>query len=592
MKTVSAVHDRGERLSLQNRRRLSLTLVLALSAPFSHLAAAAPVTLPANIPTPGQVQSNLPTAPLPPQPRSSLPLTSTPPPTANAIPPGGPTVTVDKFVITGNSVFPDAVLQPELAMYLGKPLTLAELYTAADALTKYYQSRGYGLARATVPEQQLTNGSVTLQVVEGHIGKVGFEGTGRTHEAVLRRQGSALVTGDVYTDKAMDRAVLLINDLPGVQAQAVLEPGSEFGTADLTYKVLEDPEFSGQLSIDDYGRKDVGRWRFNAEFDAASLSGIGDKLIANVTHTEGNLLNFGGLTYSLPLGPPGGRITADYNQTEYRVSSAQFSALKVRGDSKNGGLSYLFPEERSRLENFYWGVGFQHESSNSEASGKPVSGSSINFLQLTSYYNITKENGTNAGLSGTFSTDGSKNFGNDSSAERARLELDGNYATPFAADANGSNRWTFIARATGEWSPDPLNDTDKYSLGGPDNVRGFLSAEVRGDSGLFASFEVQRNLAPDLPFTLGAYFDGGKVWEKKFDTPPAAGCIKTKTNPCTTATTPGLAVTLSSVGTEMTFQSSDKRWQSRIEWAYPVGGYKPSDGDEGGRLWVTFGMNF
>jgi hypothetical protein len=53
----------------------------------------------------------------------------------------------------------------------------------------------------------------------------------------------------------------------------------------------------------------------------------------------------------------------------------------------------------------------------------------------------------------------------------------------------------------------------------------------------------------------------------------------------------GDAEGISSVGTEFIFQSTDKRWESRLEWAYAVG-RKPSDGNSGGHIWATFGMNF
>ncbi|MGH9551320.1 MAG: POTRA domain-containing protein, partial [Terriglobales bacterium] len=129
-----------------------VSVVLALSvldiAVPSGARAAAPT--PADAPTPGQIQSTLPIAP--PQPQfKSAPLTATPPPSAPAdIAPGGPTVVAQRFVIEGNSVYSDAVLQPLIADWLNKPLTLAELYQVADVLTKYYQSHGYLVARATV----------------------------------------------------------------------------------------------------------------------------------------------------------------------------------------------------------------------------------------------------------------------------------------------------------------------------------------------------------------------------------------------------------------------------------------------------------
>jgi hemolysin activation/secretion protein len=547
--------------------------------------AATPASVTPAAPTPGQIESTLPTQPALPQIKSA-PHTTTPPPAATEVAPGGPTVTVTAFDITGNTVLDESDLQAQVASYVGKDLTLAELYKVADVLTRYYQAHGYGIARATLPQQRLSGGHVIIQIVEGRIGSISVEGNTRTRTGTVLKQASAVRSGDIYTDSAMDRAALLVNDLPAVQAQAVLAPGADFGTTDLTYKVTEDPEYSGQLSLDDYGRADVGRWRLNAEAYVNSLTGNGDRLTADLTHTEGNLLNFGGLDYSLPLGTPGGRLNAGYNQSEYQVAGS-FSKLGLSGSSKNANLGYQFPAIRSHADSLYWGIGFQHESGESDAKGKFVTESNLNLAQLTGFYTASHDDGSSYNLSGSFASNGEHNDGLRSYAERARIELDAGYGKPFAG------AWTFIARGAGEWSPDPLADTEKYSLGGPDSVRGFPSADVRGDSALFGSVEVQRSLAPAWPLALGWYVDAGKAWTKQFST-VAAGCKrdtdpKSKTfDPCIS---PQNAVGISSVGTEIIFQSPGKRWESRLEWAYAVG-RKPSDGDSGGHIWATFGMNF
>jgi len=538
------------------------------------------------------VQSTLPIAPAAPEFRSS-PLVNTPAPIAGEVASGGPTVTVTAFDIIGDTIFSPDVLQPLIASYVGKDLTLAGLYQAAAELTRFYQSHGYGLARVTLPEQQLNGGHVTLQVIEGHVGKISVESNTRTRSGVILKQGAAVQSGDVYTDAAMDRASLLVNDLPALQAQAVLQPGSDFGTTDIVYKVQEQPEYSGQISLDDYGRADVGRWRLNGEVDVASLTGSGDKLTADVTHTEGNLLNFGSLSYSLPLGPAGGRLNASYNQSYYRVGGPVFTALGLSGSSKNANLGYLYPEIRSHDENLYWGLGFEHEGGKSysepvvttkpKPGTKPpvstetlISESNLNLLQLTSFYTRSFDDGSSYSLNGSVAGNGRHNDGNRSGAERARVELDGSAMQPFG------EHWSFITKGTLVWSPDPLSDTEKYSLGGPDNARGFDSAEVRGDGGWFATAEVQRSFAPDLPFAVGGFVDAGRVTNKRFTTETVSGPRVTQ----------GDAIILSDVGAEIIFQSADKRWESRLEWAFAITGYKPSDGNSGGHLWATFGMNF
>jgi hemolysin activation/secretion protein len=513
----------------------------------------------------------------------NVPLTHAPPASSGKVPPGGPTVTVHHFVITGMSVFPEELLEAQVSPYLGRSFTLAELYQVADVITVYYQSRGYGIARATIPEQQFDQGTVTIQVVEGRIGTVSLDGVSRTRATVIQKQASELAPGMVYTDAAMDRSVLLVNDLPGLHAQAVLQPGSVFGTADVVYKLTDDPLFSGQLSVDDYGRADLGRWRFNVQTTVASLTGSGDDLTANLTHSQDNLLDFGGLTYMLPLGPPSGRLSFAYNQSEYRVGGPQFGALELSGHSKNAGVTYLYDVLRARDQNLYWGGGFSHQGSYSLAKGKPVSNGNLNVAELMLFYNSSRQDGGFSSLNASFSTNAHHNDGNTPTAEQAHFTLDATEVMRFGGS------WSLIARTGGAWSPDPLADVEKYSLGGPDSVRGLTSAEVRGDSGLFASLELQRAFAP---FAVGVFLDGGQVWSKKFTTPPAPGCVVSASNPCATATTPGSATVVNSAGAELLFQSRGGMWQGRVSWAWTFGDYKPSDGNSGGHIWASFGMNF
>jgi hemolysin activation/secretion protein len=586
--------------------RVSVAIALSVAdtaAGTGFAAVTAPsAALPPGAPTPGEIQSNLPTAPQTPNPKSA-PLTSAPPPVSTEVPSGGPTVTVTGFDISGNTVFDDATLQALVADYIGKDLTLAGLYNAAAVITRYYQDHGYGIARATVPQQALEGGRIKLQVLEGRIGAVHVEGNSHTRTGAILRQGSAVKGGDVYTDAAMERAALLVNDLPGLQSQAVLSPGTEFGTSDIAYKITEEPAYSGQLSVDDYGRPDIGRVRISGEVNVASPTGSGDRLSATVLHSEHDLLDFGALTYNLPVGSGGGRVTASYDQSRYHVTGA-FSALHLAGSGKDGSLSYLYPQRRSRYSSFYWGFGFQHESGVttitvpetvtdpvthkvvSREETVEVAASNLNVLQLTAFYSHGFDDNSDYYVSGSLSSNGRHDDGNDSRAERAKLEVDAGYQLPFGQS------WTFVTRGSSVWSPDPLSDTEKFSLGGPDNLRGYPSADVRGDAGFYGSLELQRSFAPELPVALGAFFDAGRVWSRHFDTPFTGTDPLTGQQVSGVSTTPPEVHTLESVGAELIYQSSDKRWESRLEWAYAVGYAKPSDGNTGGHIWATFGMNF
>src|SRR6266550_3667660 len=85
-------------------------------------------------------------------------------------------VLVKEIRITGTEAIRPAELQHIVAPYIGKESDLADLRKAADSITEEYRRRGYNLARAIVPEQDLSRGTVELRVLEGRVGKLTVQG--------------------------------------------------------------------------------------------------------------------------------------------------------------------------------------------------------------------------------------------------------------------------------------------------------------------------------------------------------------------------------------------------------------------------------
>jgi hemolysin activation/secretion protein len=212
----------------------------------------------------------------------------------------------------------------------------------------------------------------------------------------------------------------------------------------------------------------------------------------------------------------------------------------------------------------------------------------ITLLQLTMLYTRQYADQSYYTLNGSFWTNGKSNDGTLNDAEKAHFEFDGSYVKPFA------DRWDFIAQGALAYSVDPLVDSDKYSLGGPGNVRGFQSAEARGDKGVFGSLELQRAFTPSAKFPLswGFFVDSGKVWTKEVTVAGKLTIASAKTG-------------LTSLGTELQLLPSSTGWSSRLQFAWAVGGNRPSDdvstaklakgdlpADHGPHIWFTLAKSF
>jgi hemolysin activation/secretion protein len=506
------------------------------------------------------------------------------PTNAAGVAPGGPTFTVNSFTIEGNSVIPTDELQAQLSPYVGKTMTLSQLYDVADVLTRYYRSRGYGLAYVAPPAQKITTGNVRLQVVEGRIGNISIQGNDNTRTSVLAKRTAGLDKGEVYTDAAAERAALLMGDLPGVQSHVTISPGADAGTSDLLFNV-DERRYGGDVSVDDYGRDAIGRWRLNADAYIDSLTGSGDQLSGGITHSEGNLLNFGKLAYMFPTGAASS-LTTSFNRAFYHVGGPVFGALGIEGSTQTGGVNWQYAQVRTQEKSLFWSVGVTHNTAKSSAGPLTTVTTNITLLQLGMIYDRQWQDQSSFSLNGNLWTNGKSNSaGNLNDAEKFHFEFDGTWNKPFAES------WLFVGQGSVAYSPDTLVDADKYSLGGPGNVRGFQSAEARGDRGLFASGEVERGIwrsEGGYGVSWGWFLDTGKVWTKAVGLSPSS------------------STALSSVGTEFLLtppgaSNGPTGWNARLQLAWAIGSTRPSDDtpdrpvhdvDRGPHVWFTFGRAF
>ncbi len=527
--------------------------------------------------SPGQVQSTLPTQTQ--QPKSVLGPMGSAPANPAGVTPGGPAFKINSFSIDGNTVIPTDELQAQIASYVGKTLTLAQLYDVADVLTRYYRSKGYGLAYVAPPAQKLSGGNVRLQVVEGRIGDINVQGNSRTRSSVFQARATGLHSGDIYTDAAAERAVLLMNDLPGVSAHEVLSPGAQFGSSDVLFNV-DETGYTGDASVDDYGRSVIGRWRVNADAAINSLTGSGDQLAAGITHSEGNELNFGKLSYALPVVPAGAMLTTSYNRAEYHglfSSAPGGAATGFSGSTQNASLNWQDPVVRTTAKSVYWSAGLSYDNSRSETAATDSLTTNILLLQINRYYTRTWADQSTFSMSTTLWTNGkhydhSQGLNNNNvSAERGRFEADLAYQLPFG------EAWSWVNQFNAAYSVNTLTDADKFNLGGPGSVLGYQSAEERGDSGYFASSEIERGISfgKYMPMVWGLFLDTGKVWDK-------AGTLGVSGDDVRGISSGGLDLQL--------LPSSDKL-NARLQWAYAIG-RRPADGSGGGHIWFTLGMTF
>ena len=520
-------------------------------------------------PTPGGVEDSLRPRTLPPV-ETSPAVEAHPPPRREAVSPGGPRIPVRHFVFEGNTVYSDDELRAVVAELEGQALTLEEVYAAADVLTDFYLKNGYSVALVTVPAQQVADGTVRFEAIEGRISQLHLEGNARYRPAVLHSHLARVERGEILRFDHLERGVLLLNDLPGLLARSVIVPGEEYGTSTIRLNVEESP-WDARLALDNHGPESVGEWRTNADININSLAGIGDRLDLGVTLSENNLLRQGRIAWSRPIGSDGGRLGLSYSRAEYDVGG-DFVILGISGRSENARIQYSHPHLRSRRKNLYWNLAASHSRGRSVMDGVAdlLTDSTVNLLEVGLNHDVRLEHGTrNASLrlATNLRRNGTENDGTTrDGGVPLRLNLSGGGEHFF------DGGWSLAGRGELQLSADSLPDTAQIGIGGPHSVRGFIASRHRGDQGLLATAEVRRyRNRDDFMLVLRGFVDAGVIKRKR----PLAGQRRSDE--------------LASLGLGVSAVFNENI-NLDLSWAMPVVGRE--HGDERNRVWAILGMTF
>ena len=490
--------------------------------------ACAPIVTAATLPNAGQLLNEYQqTVPAEPQ--------STEPPPAFELPSqsqqpadSGLRVTLSAVRFTGDTALADAEnLQALVQPVVGKTLDHAGLQQIADALTRYLRGRGYVVARAYLPRQDLTDGVLVIALVQGRLesgrGRIEIGGTTRSsHERLREIASEALPEGEVLRAEDLERALLLINDQPGVTARSALERGAQTGTSRLVIDAKAGPLVTGGVSADNYGNRSTGVERINAQASLNDPLGIGDQLVLGASKTTGSEII--GANYSLPLTASGLRLQLGASYLNYDVDQERYRELDLRGKARTASIGLSYPLIRSRLQNLNVSAGYEHKRLEDRGLGINLRDRTLdNFtfaLTGNRFDDFAGGGVTDAGLSLTL----------------GELDLSGNredeYADSRSAGSNGrfekvnlrisrlqslgaGSDWNLFAGLSMQWADQNLDSAEKFLLGGPAGVRAYPVGEAAGDHGWLGTLELRRNIDVGIPqLTLQGlgFFDTGRIW--------------------------------------------------------------------------------
>lgn len=424
-------------------------------------------------------------------------------------------IPVRQFRIRGATAFSEAALQAVVADAVNHSLTLAELQALTARITRFYQARGYLLARAYLPPQEIREGVVEIAVQEGFLEQVVSEDSAGLAPGLREDLNAALMPGAPLERGALERAVLLNDTLPGIAATARLRAGEQPGGTVVTLETRTEARWMAELSADNHGDRYTGRNQSGLRLEWNNPSGHGDQLGLRLQGAgEGRL--YGRLGYDFALHGPW-RATASASSTRYELGE-EFRNLKADGRAETASLEVRYPLVL-------------------RATLRLQAVAATDYLQMVDRIGITGTERNKSLLDGRLglALQAADRWRGQSALSlqlsSGQLDIHDRDEQRFDAASVGSEggfskltlsgeRWQQLpggfqlrGSASLQWALDNLTSAQKLAIGGPAGVRAYPAGEAQGDEGRLASLELHRALplAPRWRPTAILFADYGRV---------------------------------------------------------------------------------
>jgi hemolysin activation/secretion protein len=430
-------------------------------------------------------------------------------------------VLVKAYKITGTSIIDRAELESLVAPHVGRDMELAELEKVAELVTAEFKERGYSLARAYIPVQEIKDGIVEIAVLEGKLGEIIVKGNKNYSSEFVKRGFTAVVRDGAVKQSSLEKSLLVLNEYPDLKATAVLEAGKEFGTTDIVATVEDKLPLHLVLDYDNFGTESVSKNRFGLEVNLGRFLIVeGSSLsLRGVIGSDPKSYHYGRASYLLPINGYGTKLGFLGYGGDFDVGQA-LSEFNITATTWGYGPYLTHPFVKTRTQNLTGEFGFESKDATQWLLGSLFSrdklrmGLNYDWIDSTgrNFISLSVFQGLEEAFGGMENNDPqSSRFGADNRFTKAYVN--------WARVQKVTDRVSILIRGAGQASTRPLVVTEQFFIGGADSVRGYPLGEFLGDDGYNVSTELRVSPLPNQEILQLAFFvDHGGVSIK--DPPP------------------------------------------------------------------------
>ena len=419
-----------------------------------------------------------------------------------------------------NSASFRAVFKP----YLGHPLTSDTLNEICAKVVSYCRKIDRPVVDAIVPQQDITNGTVQILVLEGRVGQVRAEDNRFFPDKLILGAVRARAAQEISQNQILED-VDWLNRNPFHQTDVIFERGQELGQTDLVLHTQDHFPVRPYIGYENTGTESTGEDRYFTGINWGNAFGLDQQLNYQFTMNP-DVQRFWAHSgsYIIPL-PWRNQLTILGNYSSSNVQT--FPGLFQTGQSWQLGGRYEIPLPRlgGLSESIVLGGDFKRTNTNADFGGSSVYSSFVDVVQFMGGYNVERVDrfGSTAASAQFFFSPG--NIGGQDNAQdyqNARAGADPRYEYLNATLLRLTNlpeSFSLATRFAGQVASAPLLPTEQLGLGGMDSVRGYLEQEADGDDGIIFSNELRTPSLSFFPKFKDALFfygfvDYGVAWTR------------------------------------------------------------------------------
>ena len=411
--------------------------------------------------------------------------------------PEGTHFNVFEYRVTGNTVLPARAIEEAVYPWLGERKLIADVEKAREALEKTYHKAGYLTVFVDIPEQNVNEGIVRLNVTEGKVEHLRVKGSRYYSLGFIKAQAPSLAEGQVPYFPEVQEDIASLNRTADRRVTPVLKAGKKFGTVDVDLKVEDNLPLHASLEVNDQYSKNTERWRLAGMVRYDNLWQRDHSLTVQFQTAPQNTDQVKILSASyIGRFDDSDRMLAVYGVKSKSDVASSVGGMSVLGDGTIAGARLILP--LPALKGYYHSLSVGADYKKFEQGilfGADTTRTPISYLPFAAQYSSTAQDekgvsqfglGINFGLRGV--------AGKDDEFDRKRAGAKSNFfvVKPEVQRTQTLPRdYQLWGKLDGQLAGGRLISNEQYVAGGANSVRGYLEAEAAGDHALHASLELR-----------------------------------------------------------------------------------------------------